>query len=170
MKVGIERVIDVLQEEIERIDGYCDDFTKDYGAWASMEKELDKLKEVLAFVQKKPFPKAKPHGKEYRQRSPVKMANGIPDRPEAKPKGGRICRIAVLTGQHPTKKLKRRSRTHWMRLPATLRRAGRGQGALVPCGVCRNGRGEAPKSGKEGKYTKCRRPYKMRNGLPVYHH
>ncbi len=40
----------------------------------------------MDFVQKKPFPKAKPHGKEYRQRSPVKMANGIPDRPEAKPK------------------------------------------------------------------------------------
>ena len=50
MKVSVERVIEVLQEEIQRIDGYCDDFTKDYGAWASMEKELDKLKAVLDFV------------------------------------------------------------------------------------------------------------------------
>ena len=56
MKVGVERVIEVLQEEIERIDSYCDDFTKNYGSWASMEKELDKLKEVLAFVQKKALP------------------------------------------------------------------------------------------------------------------
>ena len=82
MKVGIERVLEVLQEEIGRIDGYCDDFTKDYRAQVNMEKELDKLKEILNFIntQEKPFPKATPRGKEYKAEKPCQgLPGGIPD-------------------------------------------------------------------------------------------
>lgn len=50
-KVGVDRVIQVLEEEINRIDSYCDDFTRDYSAWGRMENELERLQKILAFTQ-----------------------------------------------------------------------------------------------------------------------